>query len=433
MAKRNSHCSGGTFTRNGRYRRKTKGVLLGFIILILVAGLFSCTGKQEWVTFRGYQGRGGTSNAIYPPLGVKWKLKLQLENNQAPVFNPPVVKGDTIYFGSPDGNFYALDINTGYMRWVFSTDGMINSTPSADSRKVYFGSNDGRVYAVSMDEGKKVWSFETESTVQSNIIRYQDYVIFTSDGGSTYFLSPEGRLRYKIPNPVWHYYTFQVYDNVLYFAPGPMSNPHSLGAYHIEQKSYQWVLNTWALRATWYSFAAIKDGLLFFATCAYRGQHWDLTYYCFDTFTGELIWKYRDTSVWGSYVPEDLYRLFRKNLKLLDYMAPSVWRNLVIYTSGDACVRAFHVKRGSLEWVHTFEYPTSSAPTVAGDRVYLGLRGSTGPGGKPPRLVCLSARNGEKLWQMPLEGAMLNAPVISGEWLVFGTDANMFYVLEELY
>jgi len=45
----------------------------------------------------------------------------------------------------------------------------------------------------------------------------------------------------------------------------------------------------------------------------------------------------------------------------------------------------------------------------------------------------VSARTGSKQWEMDLDGALLSAPVIAGDWLVFGTDANVFYVLEELY
>jgi outer membrane protein assembly factor BamB len=47
--------------------------------------------------------------------------------------------------------------------------------------------------------------------------------------------------------------------------------------------------------------------------------------------------------------------------------------------------------------------------------------------------VCLSAGNGDQMWELEIEGDMLNAPVIAGNWLVFGTDEQYFYVLEELY
>ena len=74
------------------------------------------------------------------------------------------------------------------------------------------------------------------------------------------------------------------------------------------------------------------------------------------------------------------YGTFVANLQLLDHLPPALWRNTVIYTSGDAVVRAFNSRNGREAWRHTFLYPTSSAPTVAGDRVYFGVRGDGVPG-----------------------------------------------------
>lgn len=33
---------------------------------------------------------------------------------------------------------------------------------------------------------------------------------------------------------------------------------------------------------------------------------------------------------------------------------------------------------------------------------------------------------------MDIDGALLSPPVIAGKWIVFGTDKNYVYVLEEL-
>ncbi len=417
-------------------KRKTIIRALCFIFLISIPGtlITSCGNRSDWIMFRGEQGRGVSSNAIHPPLGIKWKLRLQLEDNSTSSFNPPIVKGDTIYFGAPDGNFYALDIESGFMRWVFNSEGIINSIPFADEENVYFGSNDGKVYAVSQQEGREVWSFQTESTVQSIIVRYRDLLIFASDGGSTYFVSPDGELQYKLPNPVWHFSAFQVYENVVYFAPGPENRPFSMGAFDLDLMSYIWILDTAAMRATWYSFPALKDDYLFFSTCVNRDENWVLNYYAYNREDGTLLWNYNDESIWGDMVALDPKTLFNLNLKLLDYLAPAIWKDTVIYTSGDSVVRAFNSKSGILKWTRHFDFATSSAPTVAGDRIYFGLRGDdSSPYGQKPRLICLSVRNGKKLWEMELEGVLLSAPVIAGRWLIFGTDANMFYVLEELY
>ena len=70
---------------------------------------------------------------------------------------------------------------------------------------------------------------------------------------------------------------------------------------------------------------------------------------------------------------------------------------------------------------------------MTGDRVYFGVRGDGVPGGRPPRLVALSAQNGKLLWEMDLEGAVPSAPVVAGEYLIFGTDQYYSCVMEEVF
>ncbi len=417
--------------------RRLSGRAYGLFGAVVLAALLlsSCSHSTEWITFRGNQGRGVTPNAVYPPFGIKWKLKLQEGKKSLEAFNPPVVMGNTIYFGSADGNFYSLDLNSGFMNWVFKTGGPINSIPSADKNYVYFGSEDGKVYAVDRHTGKEAWSFQTGNPVRSTIVRYKDSVLFTSDGGNTYVLTPDGVLKYKIPNPVWYYDTFQVYKDVIYFAPGPLSDPSSFGAFDLGKRAYLWILNTAQLNAYWYSFPALKGNSVYFGTSTeVGGGRWALDYYAYDRITGRMKWKYSDMSKLPPGTgPQAADKLFTDNLQLLDYMAPAVWRNLAIYTSGDTVVRAFRAGSGQIAWEHHFSEPTSSAPTVAGDRVYFGLRGDPNNPKIKPQLVCLSASNGRELWRMDLSGAMLSAPVISGKWIVYGTNQSYFYVLEELY
>jgi outer membrane protein assembly factor BamB len=305
--------------------------------------------------------------------------------------------------------------------------------PFADRRNVYFGNNAGMVYAVSQKEGREQWSFQTDSTVQSTIVGYKDLVMFASDGGTAYFLDSSGRERFTLPNPVWHYNAFQVYDDVVYFAPGPPSRPHAFGAFDLNRREYLWILDTDLFQSIWYSFPALRGNNLYFSTGDLAGNFWRLSFYAFRRRTGEMAWSYEDQSDWGGRAV-NAEQLFGRNIRLLDYMAPALWRDLVVYTSGDAAVRAFRAASGRLAWKRSFDQLTSSAVTVAGNRLYFGLRGGDSRlGGQAPRLVCLSARNGRLLWQMEVEGALLSAPVVAGRYIVFGTDRNFFYVLEEVY
>lgn len=410
---------------------------LASVLVLVFSLLFSaCTPSSDWVQFRGKEGQGATPRSIRPPLGIKWKLRLQLDGLTLHAFNPPVVKGNTIYFGSADGNFYALDIDSGYMRWVFKSGASINSVPYADEDQVYFGSQDGKAYAIDRKEGVEVWSFDTGRPVNSTLQRYKDWVLFTSDGGASFFLDTQGQLVDKIPNPVWYFHTYQMVDDVMFFAPGPLTQPHSFGPYDIRTRQYLWILDTNEFNAIWYSFPAVKDDLVFFSTCGYTEFGWILGFYAYHRKTGKRIWSYEDISRWGPSYQPDLEGLFLRNLNLLDFMAPSVWKNLVIYTGGDAVVRAFDIHRGTLAWEKEFKSPVSSAPLVAGDRLYFGLLGdphADDPKERTPSLVCISARDGRFLFRLEVEGAILSAPVVAGKWLMFGTDKSLFYILEEVF
>jgi len=396
---------------------------------------FGCGQRKNWVMFRGEQGKGATSTTLNPPLGTKWKLKLQEHGERAYAFNNPVVLDETIYFGSTDGNVYALDIESGYMRWVYKTTGAVNSVPYADDERVYVGSNNGKLYALSQQNGQEVWSFQADSTIQSTIIRHKNSIIFVSDGGNVYSLEPQtGKEQWRLPNPVWYYFTFQVYDNVIYFAPGPVDRPHSMGAWDISTKSYLWILDTALFDAVWYSFPAIEGDYLYFSTMDPYHTHWELDYYAFDRKTGKQIWKHSDFAAWPFRGVYDQQALFEQYMRLLDYLAPSLWNNLVIYTSGDSIVRALDKKTGKPVWEREFDTITTSAPTVAGNYVYFGIDGTGRTGfGEPPKIVCLSARTGKKMWEMDIDGRLLSAPVIAQDWMIFGTDTNHFYVLEALF
>lgn len=440
-------------------------LLLVLLLILLLPLLFSgCARRDNWIAFRGEGGRGHTANPMPPPLGVRWKLQLQTDQMRAFAFNNLVIKDNVMYFGSTDGNFYAMDIETGYMRWVFKTGAPVNSIPYADDEYVYFGSNDGHAYAVSQEDGTELWRFQTGRTVQSTVLRHKDYIIFSSDGGGTHFLNPAGELVHEIANPIWHRDSFQVYDDVIYFARGPISNPRTLGAYDLNSRDYHWLLPDEIMDATWYSFPAVTDQRVFMATSRSRGELWEYRHYALNRRTGHIEWVHRAESRWGVDRPRNLFLEFREKLNILDFQAPAVWRNHVIVTGGDNVVRALDARSGEKVWERQFSRRTSSAPTVAGDRVYVGLHGEEmspqpqqqpSPGftartvsltdtaertvsveeaiePRPPRLVALSARNGRVIWELEIEGAILSPPVFAGRWVVFGTDRNFVYVLERI-
>ena len=74
--------------------------------------------------------------------------------------SPAVVNG-VVYFGSDDGNVYALNASTGAKLWSYATGDGVDSSPAVANGVVYVGSDDGNVYALNASTGAKLWSYAT--------------------------------------------------------------------------------------------------------------------------------------------------------------------------------------------------------------------------------------------------------------------------------
>jgi outer membrane protein assembly factor BamB len=72
----------------------------------------------------------------------------------------PAVYHGAVYFGSGDGNVYALDASTGALKWKFHTGDVVHASPAISDGLVVVGSWDGILYALQADTGKPAWQFQ---------------------------------------------------------------------------------------------------------------------------------------------------------------------------------------------------------------------------------------------------------------------------------
>jgi outer membrane protein assembly factor BamB len=63
------------------------------------------------------------------------------------VLSSPAVAGNGVFFGSNDGNVYALDRTTGDLLWQYKTGDQVTSSPALAGNMLYVGSGDGTFYA----------------------------------------------------------------------------------------------------------------------------------------------------------------------------------------------------------------------------------------------------------------------------------------------
>ncbi|WP_158891072.1 PQQ-binding-like beta-propeller repeat protein [Amycolatopsis anabasis] len=147
------------------------------IAVLLAAGAASAQGRQlgDWPTWQADKS-GSRFNAaehvINPRTAGNLKLKwaFAFPKTGFPLKSQPAVADGDIFFGGPDGKFYAADAKTGATKWTFdlgSVDpgrgpGVVTDGPAVARGKVFFGDMRGYLYAVEQRTGKLVWAKNTE-------------------------------------------------------------------------------------------------------------------------------------------------------------------------------------------------------------------------------------------------------------------------------
>ncbi|MDG2003221.1 MAG: PQQ-binding-like beta-propeller repeat protein [Novosphingobium sp.] len=107
--------------------------------------------------------QAGITRANVGSLKLKWAFGLPETSR---VRSQPSFAGGSLMFGTPTGTVYALDEETGCVRWTFAADAEVRTSvvvapwqagDQAAAPLAYFGDLVGNVYAVEAATGKPVW------------------------------------------------------------------------------------------------------------------------------------------------------------------------------------------------------------------------------------------------------------------------------------
>ena len=219
---------------------------------------------------------------------LKWKFA-----TEGPVVSSPAIASGIVYFGSYDGKFYALDAATGQLKWKFETGGerryagrhlhgllpagetmpdpwdYFLSSPAVWNGDVYFGSGDGNVYALDAASGVLKWKFKTGDVVHSS----------PAISGGTLYIGSWDTYLYALDatsgKELWRFKTGDdaethnhvgiqaspaVADGIVYFGCRD-SNVYAVDAKTGKQK---WLYST---KGSWVNnSAAVYEGKVFFGT-----------------------------------------------------------------------------------------------------------------------------------------------------------------------
>ncbi len=97
----------------------------------------------------------------------------------------PAAGEELVFAGASNGRVYALEVDTGEVRWEFTTDGVVSAAPALVGGVLLAGSEDGRLYALDAADGTLRGQVDAGSPIVSDI--------WVADGVA-YFITADGRL-----------------------------------------------------------------------------------------------------------------------------------------------------------------------------------------------------------------------------------------------
>jgi outer membrane protein assembly factor BamB len=132
----------------------------------LVYAIDAGTGQSKW-TFATKGERRFTAPGIHGAIPRTERMPDPFD-----VFtSSPAVANGIVYIGSGDQNVYALDANTGALRWSFATGDVVHASPAIANGVVIIGSWDRNVYALDAQTGRERWRYTTgnDTTIYNQI------------------------------------------------------------------------------------------------------------------------------------------------------------------------------------------------------------------------------------------------------------------------
>ena len=371
---------------HGGYYRQGVGsycrfALLLFLGLSSIQIIASAQDLEQWYLPRGNsQSSGFTSVRMPEDLSILWETKLD-----EAIETTPVVGFGQVFTADVFGKIYALDQDSGKLRWKRDYETGFLSSPSLNDQKLIIGDVEGTVYALDVESGKELWRAETEGEINGSAGFFEDSVVIASQDGSLYCYDlANGKQRWK----------YQTQDQVR-CSPSIAGNRTFLGGcdgqlHQVDLRTGMTIGKPLPLGGPTGSTPAISKSKVVIPIM-------DGAVIAFDWEKQEQVWLYQDI---------DRPMEYRSSAAIAD--------KLVVVSSQTKQVDALAIDNGELKWRYTLKRRADASPVIADEDVWIASTDG--------RLIRLSLNGGEEKWIYEIRGSFLAAPSIVGERLFIGDD-----------
>jgi outer membrane protein assembly factor BamB len=363
-------------------------IIVAICVLLLTSCSWNRTGEPEnagpEAFFRANLARTGEyqSPSIKNPAETAWEF--QTEDWVETVL---VVVESSAYFGSYDGNFYAVDTTTGSERWRFPLNNPVLSSPAVSGDLVFVGSMDGTLYALERTTGENRWQFSAQGSILASPAVANGLVYIGSESGILYAINVNnGQEAWHIQLSQPILFSAALSDGLLIFVD-ILGNLTAVKAINGEQV---WQMQIREGSAT--SGPAIKNGTAYltFIDSSQKGS-----LYAVDLATQTVRWQYP--------------------LPAESYTAPAVGEALVFVTDISGMVTAVTQETGTMQWQFPSYAMTFSAPALTGNVLYFGSLDQN--------LYAIDTQNGQELWHFPLDSGV-SSPSVYDSVLYVGSESG---------
>ena len=389
------------------------------------------------------------SPATAPDLRQIWFF-----NAEDTVTATPAVVDGTVYVGDWSGNFYALDLDDGRVRWKYEAEihpnvyagQIVSSAAVADAggtRTVYFGAGK-TLYALRARDGSLRWKHELgeagndedPTEIESSPVVVDGLVVFGSDVHNSGNGEPAGVIALDAATgeerwtavlaptegegatgsgcgDVWGSPTVDRDRRLVYVGTGNCVSDEGWGRY--SEAIVALDLDDGSVRWTYQPHPSNRDDLDFAGapnlfTAGDRPLvglgNKDAVYYAVDPETGELVWQ---TAVTEAGIPRP-----GANFSTGGFIGPTAVADGVVVggtaIGGSPYLHALDAATGAIRWQQPLAAPTYAAAAEANGVVFIG--------GTDFTLRALDLQTGEVLWDQQMMGAVSGGAAVVGDDVV---------------
>jgi outer membrane protein assembly factor BamB len=141
--------------------------------------------------------------SLFPTVNVAAYSTIWTFNTSDSVLTSPAIGNDgMVYIGSDDGYLYALEGDTGALRYKYDVGGSIRSScPLIDGNGyLYIGSDDDSLLSIDMATFSSRWKFKASGNIRSSPVLFNGVLYFGTEGGVVYAVDTDSG------SVVWTYF-----------------------------------------------------------------------------------------------------------------------------------------------------------------------------------------------------------------------------------